>query len=111
MQRQQGNIIRGIIVEAKWEPDENENAIRPAGDVVRMHVQAVAVNCNVRIDRAHLEIEDTYLDMSRSKVVTIQNNSDYIVEFEWKQNLSSDADDELREKFGYSTRDESIDFS
>lgn len=43
-------------------------------------------------------MENTYLGMSRSKILTIHNRSDYIVKYQWMCYESSKKDNERKEE-------------
>ncbi|XP_033221021.1 hydrocephalus-inducing protein homolog [Belonocnema kinseyi] len=70
-----------------------------SGEIVRLDLQASAVNSNIRLERGCLKMEDTYLSMSKSKPLTIHNKSDHIVKFSWMKYKDSEEDEKRREKY------------
>jgi len=44
-------------------------------------------------------MEDTYLGLSRSKVLTIHNRSDYVVKFQWMRFKDNDTDVQRKEEY------------
>ncbi|XP_014609402.1 PREDICTED: hydrocephalus-inducing protein homolog [Polistes canadensis] len=69
------------------------------GEILRTELRSSAVNCIIRIDRGSVKMEDTYLGMSRSKILTIHNRSDYIVKYQWMCYESSEKDNARREEY------------
>ncbi|KAI4504415.1 hypothetical protein M0802_000886 [Mischocyttarus mexicanus] len=69
------------------------------GEILRTELRSSAVNCIIRIDRGSVKMEDTYLGMSRSKILTIHNRSDYIVKYQWMCYESNEKDNAKREEY------------
>lgn len=65
---------------------------------LRIELRCSTENCPVRIDRGSIRMEDTFLGLSRSKILTIHNRSNYIVKYKWMQLESIEADNERREQ-------------
>lgn len=55
-----------------------------------------AEKCDVRVLNENVEIENTYLGLSRQMSIEIHNNSDYILSYEWVRYKSIEED--LRER-------------
>ncbi|XP_048264437.1 hydrocephalus-inducing protein homolog [Bombus terrestris] len=66
---------------------------------LRIELRCSTENCPVRIDRGSIRMEDTFLGLSRSKILTIHNRSNYIVKYKWMQLESIEADNERREHY------------
>ena len=62
-------------------------------------LRSAAINSTIRIDRRSIRMEDTYLGLSRSKVLTIHNRSDYVVKFQWMRFKDNDTDVHHKEKY------------
>lgn len=62
------------------------------GEKLCLTLRSSAINCTIRIDRGSIRMEDTYLGLSRSKVLTIHNRSDYVVKFQWMRYKNNDID-------------------
>ncbi|KAK2576816.1 hypothetical protein KPH14_005450 [Odynerus spinipes] len=69
------------------------------GEILRTELRSSAINCTIRTDRGSVKMEDTYLGMSRSKILTIHNRSDYIVKYKWMCYKDSEEDDARREDY------------
>ncbi|XP_076237948.1 hydrocephalus-inducing protein-like [Calliopsis andreniformis] len=69
------------------------------GEKLGIHVRCSAQNCPVRIDRSSIRMEETYLGLSRSKVVTIHNRSDYIVKYKWMLLKDATTDDQQKKEY------------
>ncbi|XP_035733008.1 hydrocephalus-inducing protein homolog [Vespa mandarinia] len=69
------------------------------GEILRTKLRSSAVNCIIRIDRGSVKMENTYLGMSRSKILTIHNRSDYIVKYKWMYYKSSKEDNAKKEEY------------
>lgn len=63
-----------------------------------MNVRCSAHNCNIRIDRSSIRVEETYVGLSRSKILTIQNRSDYLVKYKWMLLKDAAADEQQKEE-------------
>ena len=63
-----------------------------------MDLRSSAENCPIRIDRGSVRLEETFLGLSRSKILTIHNRSNYIVKYKWMQLESIEADNERKEQ-------------
>ncbi|KAL6255306.1 hypothetical protein P5V15_013646 [Pogonomyrmex californicus] len=63
-----------------------------SGEKLCLALRSSAMNCTIRINRSSIRIEDTYLGLSKSKILTIHNRSDYIVKFQWMRFKDSAAD-------------------
>ncbi|KAG5334606.1 HYDIN protein, partial [Acromyrmex charruanus] len=50
-------------------------------------------------ERRSIRMEDTYLGLSRSKVLTIHNRSDYVVKFQWMLFKDNDTDVQHKEEY------------
>lgn len=68
------------------------------GEILRTKLRSSAMNCTIRMDRGSVKMEDTYLGMSRSKVITIHNRSDYIVKYKWMRYGSNKEDNARKEE-------------
>ncbi|KAK9306551.1 hypothetical protein QLX08_002752 [Tetragonisca angustula] len=69
------------------------------GEKVRMDLRSSAESCSIRIDRGSVRMEETFLGLSRSKIFTIHNRSNYIVKYKWMQLESIEADNERKEHY------------
>ncbi|CAK9811305.1 Hydrocephalus-inducing protein [Anthophora quadrimaculata] len=69
------------------------------GEKFKIDLRSSAENCPIRIDRGSVRMEETYLGLSRSKVITIHNRSDYIVKYKWMLFESAEADNERKEHY------------
>ncbi|XP_014477568.1 PREDICTED: hydrocephalus-inducing protein homolog [Dinoponera quadriceps] len=74
--------------------------ILSAGEKLCLLLQCSSANCTIRIDRNSVRMEDTYLGLSRSKVLTIHNRSDYIVKFQWMCFRDKNNDAQRRDEYG-----------
>ncbi|XP_011690792.1 PREDICTED: hydrocephalus-inducing protein-like [Wasmannia auropunctata] len=70
-----------------------------SGEKLCLTLRSSAMNCMIRIDRGSIRMEDTYLSLSRSKVLTIHNRSDYVVKFQWMRYKDKDTDIQRKEKY------------
>ncbi|EFN63971.1 Hydrocephalus-inducing protein [Camponotus floridanus] len=70
-----------------------------SGEKLCLTLQSLAINCTIRIDRASIRMEDTYLGLSRSKLLTIYNRSDYIVKFQWMRFKDKNTDIQRKEEY------------
>ncbi|XP_031785390.1 hydrocephalus-inducing protein homolog isoform X3 [Nasonia vitripennis] len=68
------------------------------GDIVRTVIYGEAEKCDVRVLNEHVEIENTFLGLSRQVSIEIQNNSDYILSYEWLRYKSIEIDLKERER-------------
>jgi len=64
-----------------------------------LKLRSSATNCTIRIDRGSIRIENTYLGLSRSKVLTIHNRSDYVVKFQWMRFKDNETDVQRKEEY------------
>lgn len=69
------------------------------GEKLCLTLRSSAINCTIRIDRGSIRMEDTYLGLSRSKVLTVHNRSDYVVRFQWMHFKDSDTDVQRKKKY------------
>lgn len=69
------------------------------GEKLCLILRSSAMNCTIRIDRGSIRMEDTYLGLSRSKVLTIHNRSDYVVRFQWMRFKDNDTDVQRKEEY------------
>ncbi|XP_018351386.1 PREDICTED: hydrocephalus-inducing protein-like [Trachymyrmex septentrionalis] len=70
-----------------------------SGEKLCLMLRSSAINCTIRIDRRSIRMEDTYLGLSRSKVLTIHNRSDYIVKFQWMRFKDNETDVQRKEEY------------
>ncbi|KAL6429112.1 hypothetical protein ACFW04_008117 [Cataglyphis niger] len=70
-----------------------------SGEKLCLTLQSLAINCTIRIDRGSVRMEDTYIGLSRSKLLTIYNRSDYIVKFQWMRFKDKNADIQRKEEY------------
>ncbi|KYQ52600.1 Hydrocephalus-inducing protein [Trachymyrmex zeteki] len=70
-----------------------------SGEKLCLTLRSSAINCTIRIDRRSIRMEDTYLGLSRSKVLTIHNRSDYVVKFQWMRFKDNDIDIQRKEEY------------
>lgn len=70
------------------------------GECICLKLRSSAINCTIRIDRGSVRMEDTYVGLSRSKMLTIHNRSDYIVRFQWMRFKDRDADMQRKQEYG-----------
>lgn len=68
------------------------------GEKLCLTLQSLAINCTIRIDRGSVRMEDTYIGLSRSKLLTIHNRSDYVVKFQWMRFKDKNADIQRKEE-------------
>ncbi|EFN85828.1 Hydrocephalus-inducing protein-like protein [Harpegnathos saltator] len=71
-----------------------------AGEKLCLSLQSSSANCTIRIDRSSVRMEDTYLGLSRSKVLTIHNRSDHTVKFQWMCFKDKSSDVERKDEYG-----------
>lgn len=69
------------------------------GEKFCLILRSSAMNCTIRIDRGSIRMEDTYLGLSRSKVLTIHNRSDYVVRFQWMRFKDNDTDVQRKKEY------------
>ncbi|XP_078052178.1 hydrocephalus-inducing protein homolog [Augochlora pura] len=69
------------------------------GERLGIDVCCSARNSPIRVDRSCFKIEETYLGLSRSRILTIHNGSDHIVKYKWMLLVDSDADEQRRAEF------------
>lgn len=55
-----------------------------SGETLYMSLYGTAQDTNVRLEKNAIQLEDTYITMSNQKTLTIFNQSDIIVRYEWK---------------------------
>ncbi|XP_072764395.1 hydrocephalus-inducing protein-like [Anoplolepis gracilipes] len=70
-----------------------------SGEKLSLTLQSLAVNCTIRFDRGSIRMEDTYLGLSRSKILTIHNRSDYVVKFQWMRFKDKNTDIQRKEEY------------
>ncbi|XP_011879969.1 PREDICTED: hydrocephalus-inducing protein homolog [Vollenhovia emeryi] len=70
-----------------------------SGEKLCLTLQSSAINCTIRIDRGSIRMENTYLGLSRSKVLTIHNRSDHVVRFLWMRFKDKDTDVQRKEEY------------
>lgn len=68
------------------------------GEKLCLTLRSLAINCTIRIDRGSVRMENTYLGLSRSKLLTIHNRSDYVVRFQWMCFRDKKADIQRKEE-------------
>ncbi|XP_036144321.1 LOW QUALITY PROTEIN: hydrocephalus-inducing protein [Monomorium pharaonis] len=69
------------------------------GEKLCLTLRSSAINSTIRLDRGSIRMEDTYLGLSRSKVLTIHNRSDYVVKFQWMRFKDNDTDVQRKEEY------------
>ncbi|RLU21574.1 hypothetical protein DMN91_005947 [Ooceraea biroi] len=70
-----------------------------SGEKFCLTLRSSAINCTIQIERDSINMEETYLSLSRSKILTIHNRSDYIVRFQWMRFKDTDTDTQRREEY------------
>ncbi|XP_043789801.1 hydrocephalus-inducing protein homolog [Apis laboriosa] len=69
------------------------------GEKLCIDLQSSAENCQIRIDRGTVRLEETFLGLSRSKTLLIHNRSNYTVKYKWMLFESIEADNERKEHY------------
>lgn len=54
-------------------------------ETLYVSLYGAAQDINVRLENSALQLDETYITMSNQRVVTLVNNSDTIVHYEWKK--------------------------
>lgn len=67
--------------------------------MIYVDLHCSAENVPIRLMENFIKMEDTCLGLTRSRAITICNESDYIVNFKWVRNRSSEEDDALKQKY------------
>jgi len=70
-----------------------------AGEKLCLTLRSSAINCTIEFDTDNVKLEETYLGLSRSKILTIHNRSDYVVKFQWMRYEDEKTDIQRREKY------------
>jgi hypothetical protein len=70
-----------------------------AGEKLCLMLRSSAINCTIEFDTDNVRLEETYLGLSRSKILTIHNRSDYVVRFQWMRYEDEKTDIQRREKY------------
>jgi len=70
-----------------------------AGEKLCLTLRSSAINCTIEFDTDNVRMEETYLGLSRSKILTIHNRSDYVVKFQWMRYEDKEADMQRKEKY------------
>ncbi|KAK1122967.1 hypothetical protein K0M31_008605 [Melipona bicolor] len=83
----------------KLATDGGDFIVPVIGEKVRIDLRSSAENCPIRIDRGSVRMEETFLGLSRSKILTIHNRSSYIVKYKWMQLESIETDNERKEHY------------
>ncbi|CAL7939799.1 unnamed protein product [Xylocopa violacea] len=69
------------------------------GIKLRMDLRSSAENCPIRVDRGTIRMEETFLGLSRSKILTIHNRSNFVVRYKWMLLENAEADNERKEHY------------
>ncbi|XP_076763164.1 hydrocephalus-inducing protein [Xylocopa sonorina] len=69
------------------------------GIKLRIDLRSSAENCPIRVDRGTIRMEETFLGLSRSKILTIHNRSNFVVRYKWMLLENVEADNERKEHY------------
>ncbi|XP_043251739.1 hydrocephalus-inducing protein homolog [Colletes gigas] len=83
----------------KFVTNTGEIIVPVIGEKLGIDVRCSAQNCPIRVDRSSIRMKETYLELSRSKTLTIHNRSDYIVNYKWMLYKDMDTDIQRREQY------------
>lgn len=79
-----------------------------SSESIYVSLYGAAQDVNVRLNKNAIRIDDTYITMSNQRTITIQNQSDIIVHFEWKKfaTLEEEQQQKLKEIAGINREEE-----
>ncbi|XP_041375521.1 hydrocephalus-inducing protein homolog [Gigantopelta aegis] len=66
------------------------------GEDIYIALYGAAQDCNVRLDKNSIRIENTYISMANERTVTIQNRSDVIAHFRWTQYATREEEEQQK---------------
>lgn len=69
------------------------------GEELSVKLEAKSINLEVCLEEDSVVFEDTYMNLQRSRSVTLHNKSSYPIAFKWKQFASSEIDIQKKKKF------------
>ena len=68
------------------------------GEQVEIDLYGAAEDANVRLDKATVALENTFIGQSSQRTLKIQNRSDIVAHFEWKAAATSLEEDQERQR-------------
>ena len=65
-------------------------------ETLYVSLYGAAQDINVRLEKSNAQLEETYITMTNQQTLTLYNNSDVIVNYEWKKFATSIEEDHQR---------------